>query len=90
MIAPDAELGDGAFDVTIVHARSKPELLVNFSRLYTGAIAELPFVTTRRAARVDVEIVDEPIHDLLELDGDAAGRTPARFEMLAGALTVRG
>ena len=88
MIAPDAALGDGWFDVVIFRAASKLRLIADLRLLYGGAHRTHPLVSIDRARRVVVEPLGDPA--LLDIDGESPGRIPATFEMLPGALTVRG
>lgn len=87
-VAPDAVLDDGLFDVIIVKARSKPELLWHFPKIYAGSHTALDIVTVRRAKRVEVTPAGRAPE--LDVDGESQGVLPATFEVLPGALTIRG
>jgi diacylglycerol kinase family enzyme len=91
MIAPDAELGDGLFDVVVLRGEDKLKLLSDLRLVYSGAHKGHTFVTIRRAANVLVEPLGDPVRNaaLLEIDGESPGAIPARFEVLPGALTLR-
>ena len=85
-----AELGDGLFDVVglenlsaIASARLTPYL-------YAGTHIGRPGVTYTRGKLVVTEPVRTSDHVLLDIDGEAPGRLPARFEMRAGAMLLRG
>jgi YegS/Rv2252/BmrU family lipid kinase len=90
MIAPDAAIDDGMFDVLVYRAEGKLRMVLDFNLIYRGAHTRLPRVTNKRCAWVEVEPVNDRDAVLLEVDGEGPGRIPARFEVLAGALTLRG
>jgi YegS/Rv2252/BmrU family lipid kinase len=86
-IAPDAELDDGAFDVTVVGDLSIPQLLFGFARkVYSGAHLKTEGISVRRAKVVEAEAVDPNEHVEFDVDGEHLGRLPARFELIPGAL----
>lgn len=87
-IAPDAALDDGLFDVVTVEALGAMELLRHGHRLYRGTHLALPQVRVQRARRVEaLPLADEPV--LLDVDGEAPGQLPARFELLPRALRLK-
>lgn len=81
---PTADVADGALDVLVLKDRSVPELLLNFPRLYMGTHLDSPIVEWVRARRVTMRGAPQ----LLELDGEQPGVTPATFEVVPGALQV--
>lgn len=91
MIAPDAELDDGVFDIVIVRAASKLGLIWDLRLLYGGRHRNHHAITILRGRKVVVEPVDDakdgPI--LVDVDGEAPGRCPATFELLPAALKLR-
>ncbi|NIJ42367.1 YegS/Rv2252/BmrU family lipid kinase [Parvibaculum indicum] len=88
MIAPDAAPDDGIFDVTVLRDMGFFDFAKNSGSLYKGEHIGHPKVTTMRARWLEAEPVgDSPV--LLDVDGEAPGRLPARFEILPGALTLR-
>lgn len=87
MIAPDAEVDDGAFDVTVVGDLSIAQLLTGFARqVYSGAHLETRGISVRRARVVEAEPVDPGERVEFDVDGEHLGRLPARFELLPRAL----
>jgi YegS/Rv2252/BmrU family lipid kinase len=80
-IRPD----DGLFDVVLVDAPGLPAAVRVAWRVATGASVREEAVTMLRATRVVV--ATEPILPV-QADGEAAGHTPFRAEILAGGLTV--
>lgn len=88
-IAPAAELDDGLFDVVTIEALSALEMLRHGHRLYRGTHLGLPQVRVQRARRVEALPLDPDVAVLLDVDGEAPGRLPARFELLPRALRLR-
>lgn len=91
MIAPDADLSDGLFDVVIVRASGKVGLIRDLRLLYGGRHRNHPAITILRGKRIAVEPVGEAANEggLIEIDGEPPGRMPATFEVLPGALTLK-
>jgi YegS/Rv2252/BmrU family lipid kinase len=86
-IAPNAELDDGTFDVTVVGDLSLVNLLTGFARqVYSGAHLKTKGISSRRARLVEAEPVDPNDHVEFDVDGEHLGRLPARFELLPSAL----
>lgn len=88
MVAPDAELDDGRFEVVILRAAGKLGLIRDIRLLYGGRHRDHPAITILRGAKVSVEPLDGSTL-LVEADGEPLGRAPATFDMLPGALTLR-
>lgn len=91
MIAPDAVLDDGLFDVVVLRAASKLRLVPDIRLLYGGRHRDHPSITILRGRRVSVEPLGDPVANgaLVDIDGESPGRIPATFEMLPGALKIR-
>lgn len=89
-IAPDARLDDGLFDVITMHAVNLRRAARLTPRLYRGTHLGEEGVSDTRGRVVVAEPVDANEHVLLDVDGEAPGRLPARFENKAGALLLRG
>jgi diacylglycerol kinase (ATP) len=85
-ICPDAEPDDGLFDVLTIGDVSRVELLQTMPKLYRGTHLPHKKGELLRGRVVTVES-DEPLP--IELDGEQPGTTPARFELVPGALRVR-
>ncbi len=88
MVAPGAELDDGLFDVTLWAGLGLGDLAWKRSMLYDGTHVRLPNTTCLRARTVEAEPLSGA-EVLLDVDGEQAGRLPARFRILPGALRVR-
>lgn len=89
-VAPDARPDDGAFDVVWIRGASRGRLVRNLPRLYDGSHLALPEVSVRRGASVEIEPLGDGAEVCIEVDGEPIGRLPARFELLPGALALRG
>jgi YegS/Rv2252/BmrU family lipid kinase len=86
MVAPDAEVDDGLFDVVAMGDLGFGDLLVSGRRLYKGTHLTMDKVSTRRAKLVEAEPIDPSAVVELDVDGESPGRLPARFELIPGAL----
>lgn len=94
MIAPDAKLDDGMFDVVLIGDIGFSFFVRYSSKLYAGTHTTLEPVKVFRGRRVTVEPLPvasasaEPM--LVETDGEQPGAGPATFEVLPGALELLG
>lgn len=79
LIAPDAQMDDGMFDVVSVQRMSRPRLLRLFPSIYSGRHVQYPEVTIQKAATVQIEA---PAGMLLAPDGELRGATPATIRCL--------
>ncbi len=91
MIAPDAELDDGMFDIVILRAANKLKLILDLRLLYDGSHRGHKAITILRGRKVLVEPLDDLASNcaLVDIDGESPGRIPAAFEMLPKALILR-
>lgn len=88
MIAPDAEMDDGLFDVVILRASPKLILLRDLQKVYGGRHRDHPAITIARARRVSVTpLGNQPV--LLDIDGESPGRLKATFEVVPRLLQLR-
>jgi diacylglycerol kinase (ATP) len=85
-ITPDADAGDGRFDVLLVGDLAKRDLLVTLPKTFRGKHLPHPKAELLRGTTVTVA-APEPLP--LQLDGEQPGTTPARFELVPQALRVR-
>ena len=86
MVAPAAEVDDGLFDVVCMGDLTFGDLLKSGRRLYKGTHLGMDKVTSRRARVVEAEPNEAGGIVELDVDGEAPGRLPARFEIVPGAL----
>jgi YegS/Rv2252/BmrU family lipid kinase len=85
-LAPEASPDDGLFDVLMIGDVTKLDFATTAPKLYRGKHLGHPKVELARARVVAVDGAETlPI----ELDGEQVGTTPARFEVVPGALRVR-
>lgn len=89
MIAPNAKLADGEFDVVNIGDISTARVMLNSHTLYRGTHLNLTEVRSRTARRVTARPVDENEVIRLEMDGELPGRLPAVFEIAPKTLKVR-
>ncbi|MFF5987398.1 diacylglycerol/lipid kinase family protein [Prauserella flavalba] len=85
-ICPDADPGDGLFDVTVVGNAGRRELVRMLPGLRTGRHVTHPAVTTLRAREVTLSGNDWPVY----ADGEPLGRVPVSVTCVPGALAVLG
>jgi diacylglycerol kinase (ATP) len=88
MVAPNAELDDGLFDVIALGDFGFGDLVTSGRRLYKGTHLTMDKVTARRARVVEAEPIDPNAVVELDIDGENPGRLPARFELLPAALSI--
>ena len=88
MVAPDAELDDGMFDVIAMGDFGFGDLLASGRRIYKGTHLTMDKVTARRARVVEAEPIDPGAVIELDVDGENPGRLPARFEVVPSALSI--
>ncbi len=85
-LAPDAQPDDGLFDVLLIGDIDKLDFATTAPKIYKGKHLSHPKVELLRSRTVSV---DGPVPLPIELDGEQVGTTPARFEVVPGALRVR-
>jgi diacylglycerol kinase (ATP) len=88
LVAPEARVDDGLFDVVVWKGLGLVDLATKKRRLYDGTHVELPNTRVFRAREVEIEPAGEG-RMLLDVDGEQPGSIPARFRMLPGALRVK-
>jgi diacylglycerol kinase (ATP) len=86
IIAPEAEPDDGYFDLVLAEDMSKPEIIFNSPRLYTGSIQKHSKVSIHRARNIKV-YSDDPVN--IEYDGEMGQTLPAEFQCLPQPLNFR-
>ncbi len=85
-LAPEARPDDGLFDVVVIGDITKRDFVTTSPKIYRGTYLAHPKVELLRSRTVSVDAAERvPI----ELDGEQVGTTPARFEIVPGALRVR-
>jgi YegS/Rv2252/BmrU family lipid kinase len=85
-VCPAADPTDGLFDVTVVGATTRLELMRTKPKLAAGTHIEHAMVSVHRAARVELSSPGVTTY----ADGEPVARLPAVAECVPGALTVVG
>jgi diacylglycerol kinase (ATP) len=85
-LAPEAQPDDGLFDVVLIGDVTKWDFVTTAPKIYRGTYLSHPKVELLRSRAVTVD-ADERLP--IELDGEQVGTTPARFEIVPGALRLR-
>jgi diacylglycerol kinase (ATP) len=88
-IAPGAKLTDGQFDVITMGDLGPLKMLTNAPRLYLGAHLGMHEVKHDLARKVVARAAVKDAEIILEVDGELAGRLPATFQLVPGALRIR-
>ncbi len=88
MVAPNAELDDGQFDVVAMGDFGFGDLVASGRKLYKGTHLAMDKVSVRRAKTVDAEPIDPKDIVELDVDGENLGNLPARFTIVPGALKM--
>jgi len=83
--APNADPGDGFFDVVIIDDITKPDLIVSIPRIYRGTHLTHPKVTLMRAREVEIR---PALTSAVQADGELLGEAPASFSVLPAALNI--
>ncbi|MFA6317169.1 MAG: diacylglycerol kinase family protein [Elusimicrobiota bacterium] len=84
-LAPGADATDGMLDFVAVGGVSLPKLLWHFPKIYRGTHLGAGGVIHCRVMRLDAESVEEVP---LNIDGEALGSLPARFQVAPKALPL--
>lgn len=86
MMAPNAALDDGAFDVVVVR-QNPPLTIFDMRLLYSGAHLNHPNVSVYRGKKIEAKPVSNaPVY--LDVEGEAPGSLPATFEVVPNALRI--
>jgi len=85
-LAPDALQDDGLFDVVLIGDVTKIDFVTTAPKLYSGRYLSHPRVELLRSSTVSITAAESLP---LEVDGEPIGTTPARFEVVPGALRLR-
>lgn len=79
-IAPDADPGDGLFEVVLITALSRLDVAKHIGKIYSGQHLALEQVKVRRGKSVLVQSREQVG---LELDGECTGWVDARFSVVS-------
>jgi diacylglycerol kinase family enzyme len=85
MIAPRARMDDGRLDVVTIGRLARLKAAICLALVYRGLHSRFREVRFQQAKDISI---DSPVRLEVETDGELAGFTPGRFEVLPGALEV--
>lgn len=85
MLAPDAELDDGLFDVVMTGETSKLSFLANLPKVFKGTHLEEDAITVLRGAEVEIT-ASRPFE--IYADGEHLTDLPAKLRLLRRALRI--
>ncbi len=85
LVAPDADLSDGLFEICLIKALSRGAFLRAFPGVFAGKHVHHPKVEMFKTAKIRLEC--QPALPVL-VDGDILGFTPATFEIVPRAVEV--
>jgi len=86
IIAPNASVDDGLFDLVLIEEMKKLEIIKNSIHLYRGTIEKNPKVRIIRTSKVQVTS-SESVN--IEYDGELGNRLPATFEVVRNSINFR-
>jgi diacylglycerol kinase (ATP) len=84
-MAPNAAMDDGMLDLVVIGDVDKFEMLMNLSRVFTGAHLEHAKVQVYRTRALTLESTGTA---RVQADGEVVGRLPARVDVLPRALRI--
>jgi YegS/Rv2252/BmrU family lipid kinase len=85
-VAPEADVSDGLFDVTIWSGYGLTDFVLKSNGVYSGAHVNWKGTRTLRCTSVTAES-DETV--LLDCDGEQPGRLPCRMTLLPAAIRLK-
>ncbi len=85
LMAPEARVDDGLFDVVVVSDIGKVDLMLNFPKIYRGRHLKHPKFSLYRSRSVRI---DTAANLSKMFDGDIYGKTPVNAKVLRGAVTI--
>lgn len=85
MLAPNARMDDGLFDVLLVNGATRLDVLKELPRIRDGRHLKNPKVGEARASKVSI-ISSERMP--VDLDGESAGFTPAHLAVLPSTVRI--
>lgn len=85
MVAPNADIADGFFNLCVVEKIAKHEFLKALPAVYRGKHGEHPAVRFIQAKKVEII---SPVPVSVQMDGEYAGEVPVIIENVPGAIQV--
>ncbi|NOY26591.1 MAG: YegS/Rv2252/BmrU family lipid kinase [Oligoflexia bacterium] len=90
MFAPDALLDDGLLDLVILEDPGLFKTLAMSGDIYKGTHTKLGHVHVYRGRDIQIDPLDPSRPAWVDIDGEAPGKAPARFQVVPGAIRLRG
>jgi diacylglycerol kinase (ATP) len=87
-MAPEARVDDGVFDWVVVPAMSRLALLRKIPLLYRGSHLRDPQILRGRGEVIEARATNGRVR--IDVDGEALGALPARFEIVPNAIALLG
>ncbi|MBO7300724.1 MAG: diacylglycerol kinase family lipid kinase [Tidjanibacter sp.] len=75
---PDSKADDGLLDVTVIETMSVPRILMVVGKLFDGKIYSVKRVQNFKGRTI--EVLSDEVREM-EIDGEALGTTPVRYEI---------
>jgi diacylglycerol kinase (ATP) len=88
-IAPDADPGDGLFDVVALGDLTRLQTVGLTQHIYAGTHLGRPDISSTRGALVEAEALAPGAEVLIDMDGETPGRLPLRARIAKNALWIR-
>jgi YegS/Rv2252/BmrU family lipid kinase len=89
LVAPDALIDDGLFDVVLIGAAGRLRLLRTFPKIYSGRHITDPLVRVERTQELTISVPENVPPEGVVLDGELVGSTPATFRVIERAIDMR-
>ncbi len=83
LVAPDALMDDGLFQITVIGAMSLLFVLARLPKLYNGKIKTIPQVAILTGKKATLRSTQ---HVLFDIDGEQPGILPAEIEIVSAAI----
>ncbi|HXG63621.1 MAG TPA: hypothetical protein VNO70_00850, partial [Blastocatellia bacterium] len=83
MLAPNAALDDGLFDIVLANDATRLDVICELPRIQRGGYIHHPKGIETRAREIAITTA-EPL--AIDMDGEMAGYTPARLVVLPAAV----
>jgi len=88
-IAPDADPGDGRFDVVALGDMTPLQSVALSSKIYAGTHLGEPRISVARGTEVEADPLGAHHEVLIDMDGETPGRLPLTARVAKGALRIR-
>ena len=85
---PEAVLGDGLLDMTIIPDLSICRIAREVPRLFTGTFLKVPELVCSKSRSISVYPYDKSCSAPAEVDGEVIGTVPVRFDVLDNQINI--